>query len=165
VAQPVIEVSVATAADRTAAENLMQLYQYDFTEFDDNDVSKDGRFVEIDLDRFFGSDDRFVYFLRVDGQLAGVALVSDTWSVLDEADHFMAEFFVMRKYRRRGCGARFATELFERHRGVWEVAQMRSNVPAQGFWRKTIAAFTAGEYTEHDVDDDRWDGPVQVFTS
>jgi predicted acetyltransferase len=158
-----ISVVEAGRDDRATIEHLAQLYQHDFTEFDDNDVDATGRFTELDIDRFFDDDDRFAYLLRVDDHLAGFALVSDAWNILGEGDHFMAEFFVMRKYRRSGVGTRFACELFDRHPGVWEVAQMRTNTPAQAFWRKLIAAYTSAEYTEHDIDDDRWDGPIQVF--
>jgi predicted acetyltransferase len=161
-----ISVVEATEADRPTVDRLAQLYQHDFTEFDDNDVDDTGRFNELDIDRFFDADDdRYVYLVRVDGVIAGFAFVSDAWSVLGEGDHYMAEFFVMRKYRRGGVGTRFATELFDRHRGVWEVAQMRTNTPAQAFWRKIIGVYTGGDFRDLDTDTDDWDGPIQVFTS
>jgi predicted acetyltransferase len=160
-----VVVTAATDGDRDVIERLGQLYQHDFSEFDGNDVEPSGSFGELDIGRFFGAPDRFAYLVRVDDRLAGFALVSDGWSVLGEGDHYMAEFFIMRKYRRHGVGTRFATDLFDRHRGVWEVAQMRTNTPAQAFWRKLIAGYTGGDFREVDVDNDDWDGPIQVFTS
>jgi predicted acetyltransferase len=155
-----VEVVEAGADDRPAVDRLAQLYQYDFTEFDDNDVDETGRFVDLDVDRFFDSEGRHVYVVRADGELAGFALVR-----LVDPVWYMSEFFVMRKYRRSGVGTRFAVTLFDRHPGAWEVRQIRANTPAQVFWRKVIGRYTDGEYTEQLLDDDSWDGPMQSFTA
>jgi predicted acetyltransferase len=162
-----VEVTEAEDADRAAVQNLAQLYQYDFTEFDDNDVSEDGRYVHLDTARFFGQRGSRVYVARADGKLAGFALVMRKAARARDVEQvwYMSEFFVMRKYRRRGVGATLAASVFDQHDGVWEVAQMRVNLPAQAFWRKVIGRYTGNNYTELDIDDDRWDGPVQVFTA
>ena len=77
----------------------------------------------------------------------------------------MAEFFVLRRHRRAGVGMRAAHILFETHAGAWEVRQRAANAAATSFWRRAIAAFTAGRFTEELVDDERWKGPVQRLTS
>jgi predicted acetyltransferase len=76
----------------------------------------------------------------------------------------MEEFFVLRKYRGQGIGAWFATQLFDRFPGVWEVGEIHANTNAQRFWRKVIGRY-AGEFEEIVVGNDRWDGPVQRFRS
>lgn len=43
------------------------------------------------------------------------------------------------------------------------VGQIAADVAAQSFWRSAIAACTDGRYAET-FHDDRWRGPVQVFT-
>jgi predicted acetyltransferase len=48
----------------------------------------------------------------------------------------MAEFFILRKYRHQGIGARAAWELFDRFPGRWEVFEIIENTAAQEFWRK-----------------------------
>ena len=50
----------------------------------------------------------------------------------------MAEFFVMRKYRRAGLGRRAAAEIFPLFPGEWTVRQQRGNAPATSFWRTAI---------------------------
>ena len=60
----------------------------------------------------------------------------------------MGEFFVLRKFRRRGVGKQAAHRLFARHPGRWEVRELPSNMPAQGFWRRIIADYTQGDFSE-----------------
>jgi predicted acetyltransferase len=50
----------------------------------------------------------------------------------------MAEFFVMRKYRRAGIGTQSARLVFARFPGSWEVRQVEANVTASEFWRSVI---------------------------
>ena len=98
--------------------------------------------------------------------LAGFALV-DRKSRLSAADDVwdMAEFFVLRRQRRAGLGMAAAHRIFSTHPGPWEVRQGNANVAATSFWRAAISAFTGGTYSEELVDDERWRGPVQRFTS
>jgi hypothetical protein len=40
---------------------------------------------------------------------------------------------------------------------------MPLNFPAQAFWRRTIAEYTNGNFVEHELHDERWDGFLQCF--
>ena len=65
---------------------------------------------------------RFPYLIRVDGKIAGFALICPHCDYREEADaRCFGEFFVMLKYRRMGVGKQVATQLFDLHRGHWEV--------------------------------------------
>lgn len=75
----------------------------------------------------------------------------------------VAEFFVMRKFRRLGVGRACARRAFDRFPRCWEVREQRSNTPAIAFWRATISDYTSGRFHEEFVDDERWRGPVQSF--
>ena len=79
------------------------------------------------------------------------------------SERAIAEFFIMRKYRRRGIGCAVACQIFDRFPGKWEVQQMVSNQRAQFFWRRVIAHYTNGQYHEVTLHDERWHGPVQFF--
>ncbi len=64
-----------------------------------------------------------------------------------EADaRCFGEFFVMLKYRKMGVGKQVATQLFDLHRGKWEVCYWKNNVPAGLFWKKVIEGYTNGDY-------------------
>jgi predicted acetyltransferase len=73
----------------------------------------------------------------------------------------MQEFFVLRKFRRRGVGRRVALDLFARYAGPWRVEQLSGNAPAVLFWRRVIADHTRGRCTER-VRESPW-GPMNVI--
>jgi len=88
----------------------------------------------------------FPFLLRIDGRPGGFALVKRLGT--GPATFDMGEFFVVRQHRRRGIGRRAATWLFDCLAGSWEVRQMPTNAPAQGFWRRVIADYTGGAFIE-----------------
>lgn len=145
-----VEVIEAALADKPVLRNLLELYQHDFSAFDDIDVGADGLYNYRYLDNYWTETDRHPLLLRVDGKWAGFALVRSG------TPHDMAEFFVMRKYRRRGVGTVLARGVFARFPGVWQVRQMASNPAATAFWTRAIPVDFAQETLDH--------GPVQRFT-
>lgn len=156
----------ASHLDRPALTNLMQLYLYDFSAVDDVDVDDAGCFRYPYLDSYWNLPDRHPFLIRVAGRLAGFALINRYSRLHDPFDgHAIAEFFVMRKYRRMGVGRSIAMQLFASFPGKWEVASIATNVPAQAFWRSTIDIYTDGRYHEIWLQDARWRGPVQSFTT
>jgi predicted acetyltransferase len=159
-------VSEAGPEDQGRLQALFELYVYDFSEILDLDVEEDGRFRVPPLDAYWTDPRRHAFLIRVDGKLGGFALVLE-WSRLtgDEGVCDVAEFFVMRRYRRRGVGERAAAWLFDRFRGPWEVRQKAENRAAIAFWRRVIDRYTGGRFTEVVLDDERWRGPVQRFDS
>lgn len=156
-----------TIADKSVFRNLMQLYQYDVSEFNGQNPDSHGLFEYNYLDQYWtGSgrqEGRLPLLILVDGQVAGFIL-KHRYSWLDEADlpHFVAEFFVMRKWRRQGVGRLAAAELFRRFPGRWEVAQEPDNKIAQRFWRQVIGECTGSQYQER-AGTEQWDGPIQRF--
>ena len=106
------------------------------------------------------------FLIHVDGHIAGFALV-DPKSRLTDSDevHDVAEFFVLRKYRRKRIGEQAACILFATFPGPWEVRQRMENTAATAFWRAAIGRFTKGRFVELMWEDKRWRGPVQRFDS
>lgn len=160
-----VAIREAGPGDAATLANLLQLYLHDFTEFDGHDADDSGRFAYGDLAPYWTESDRRAFLIRADGRLAGFALVDrDAPLSGPGACWSIAEFFVMRKYRRLGVGGRAAAEVFRRFPGRWEVSQIAANLPAQVFWRAAIARATGGRYAETFVEGDGWRGPVQSFT-
>jgi predicted acetyltransferase len=124
-----IEVLPATQRERPVLARLVELYRHDFSEFDAGDVDDDGHYGYRGLDAYWAEPDRHPFLFRVNGQWAGFALVRSG------QPHHMAEFFVMRKYRRGGVGRAAAVHLFSLFPGEWEVRQARTNPAAVAFWR------------------------------
>jgi predicted acetyltransferase len=161
-----IRVAAAAQSDQETLRNLFQLYVYDFSEILPLDVEETGRFKEESLDSYWTDAWRFPFLLRADEHLAGFALVHYK-SRLSAADDVwdMAEFFVLRRHRRAGVGTVAARWIFATHPGKWEIRQRNASVSATAFWRRAIATYTNGCFTEELLDDQRWRGPVQRFTS
>lgn len=162
-----VALTEGTQADKSVFRNLMQLYQYDVSEFNGQNPDAHGLFEYNYLDQYWTDsgrrEGRLPLLILVDGQIAGFIL-KHRYSWLDDADlpHFVAEFFVMRKWRHRGVGRLAAAELFRRYAGRWEVAQEPENTTAQHFWRRVIAEQTQGQYEEL-MGTPLWDGPIQRF--
>ena len=145
-----VDVTEASANDHSVFERLLELYRYDFSVFDGADVDARGVYGYPYLDWYWVEPERHAFLVRVDGRVAGFALVRAG------DPHDMAEFFVMRKYRRDGTGTRVARNVFARFPGNWQVRQLRTNEPAQRFWRRAIPV----PFVE-----DEWEqGPMQRFT-
>ena len=144
-----VQVAVATPDERPVLARLLELYAHDFSERNGADVGDDGTFGYTHLDAYWTESDRHPFLFRVDGRLAGFALVRSG------SPHDMAEFFVLRKYRRGQVGTDAARAVFARFAGEWQTRQQFENTGATAFWRRAIpVAFT-------EIPND--EGPVQRF--
>lgn len=130
-------------------KNLMQFYFYDFSEYLKVDTEIDGLFAPYpNLEDYWKNDkDKFPYIVEKGANYVGFVLVKRILS--EERNYFsIGEFFILRKYRREGIGKAIAIDIFNLHRGEWEVFQKESNKPAQLFWNKTIDEYTKGRFKE-----------------
>ncbi|MEK4511980.1 GNAT family N-acetyltransferase [Paenibacillus anaericanus] len=148
---------------KSTLRNLIELYKYDFTEYYPEDVNENGLYEYKYFDHYWTETGRHPYFIRVEGILAGFALVREIETTDNSTIYSIAEFFVMKKYRHQGIGQYVAAELFNKFNGVWKVAQIETNKPAQKFWRKTIEGYTNNNFQE--IREDGWDGPIQTFST
>ena len=156
----------ATPADEPRLSALFELYVYDFSEFLGLDIGDDGRFRVPSLASYFVDPERHAFLAHVDGKLAGFALVSERSRLTDKGGVFdMAEFFVLRKFRRSGVGQTMAGAVFDRFLGPWEIRQRHENVHATAFWRRVIGRRVGGAWREESWEDARWRGMVQRFES
>jgi len=63
-------------------------------------------------------------------------------------NYHMSEFFIRKQYRRLGVGRDAAKLIFDRFAGEWEIVEYQRNPGAVAFWRRVLAAYCAGRYTE-----------------
>ncbi len=138
-----IEAIAASREQEPILANLLELYIHDFSEFLNVHPGPDGRFGYPRLSLYWSESGRHPFLVKVDGQWAGFAFVKKGSEISgDETVWDMAEFFVVRGYRRQGIGAQIAQKLWRKFPGRWEIRVMESNVPARDFWARAIAAFT-----------------------
>jgi predicted acetyltransferase len=162
-------ISPVPLAEKPIIARLLQLYMHDFSEFaragDPNgDVYEDGAFRYRHLDSYWEEAGREPLSFRAEGKIAGFAFVSG-WSASGLAtDYSIAEFFVLRKYRRAGVGKRAAIEIISSRPGIWEIPVAQANRPALAFWRSVVASTDGFRVEEMAGDGRRWTGPIQRIT-
>lgn len=157
-----IQLEALKFRDKQVLRNLMELNMHDQSEYDGYSINDHGLYDYRYIDHYHTDPTRKAYFVRVDGRLAGFVLLR-----LKKDYSSLAEFFVLRKFRRHRVGSRVAERIFELYPGQWQVSQFESNLPAQAFWRKFLAEYTGGSCTEeHGPDEDfpYFSGPLQRFT-
>ena len=155
----------ASRADTPVLDRLLQLYEYDFSEYGGIDVDATGAFATVDTATIWQPDDH-VFLIQVDDKLAGFAFVSRHQSYIgDGRSLLLSEFFVMRKYRRRGIGEHVARRLFDQFPGRWELGTPSRNTAAHAFWRAVLGRYTNGRYKEIAEGCERWQGPIWIFVS
>ncbi len=159
----------APSSAQPLLERLMQLYAYDFSELTGSDVDELGLFAGgTPLATCWEQPWRHVYIIRTAtadaSHIAGFTILDERSRLTGDPEVAdVAEFFVLRRYRRRGVGLAAAAAAFALFPRRWEVRQTAANVAATAFWRKAITAYTFGAYEEKFVADARWHGPVQSF--
>jgi predicted acetyltransferase len=137
-----IEVERVTIEHSSVLENLIQLYVYDFTDYVPMTLKTDGRYEYSHLPLYWTDRERHPFIVKVDGRLAGFALVKKGSDFSgDESVWDMAEFFILRGERRRGIGYAVAARVWRRFPGTWEVRVMPNNGRAFKFWENSIARF------------------------
>jgi len=137
--------------------NLFEFYMHDMAEWFDLDTKADGSYSYDTRDVWKNGHD--AYLAKLGDSIAGFALVGSAAEWLnDTTAHDVHEFFVIRRFRRRGLGQKIATLLWDEHPGAWLVRVLQANAPAVLFWRTAISNYTSSTYAEESrlVNGRRW---------
>jgi len=128
--------------------NLLEKYNYEFSQYDNRDVNKLGLYGHQYLDCYWWEDENgWAYFIEVDSKLAGFIMINDYCEVADrKTDFVISEFFVMYKYRRMGIGKKALFMALDLHRGTWHLKRHTKNENAVHFWNNAINEYTNGKY-------------------
>jgi predicted acetyltransferase len=77
----------------------------------------------------------------------------------------MAEFFVVRAYRKRGLGLKAAHRVWKLFPGPWQIRVMDFNRPALHFWQRAIDTFAGQHIHPKSIDRDGKTWAVFMFDS
>ena len=146
-----VTLDLAAPRDAPLIANLLELYIHDLSAaFPHIELGADGRFGYEPLPRYWSEPERrFPFLIRSGPRVAGFALVSRGSPASEDPNVFdVAEFFVLRRHRRGGCGRSAAALLFDRLPGRWIVRVSEGNRGGMSFWESVISAYTRGQFTQ-----------------
>lgn len=136
----------ASAEHHFLLDNLMQFYIYDFSEWLNLDVMRNGSFEKYkEAETYWQERNKSIYLVEKENQYAGFVLVK-TIAEKNKQYFSIAEFFILKKYRKKGLGKQVAFQVFDLYKGSWQVFQLNQNVPAQIFWHKVVSEYTGGSF-------------------
>jgi len=141
-----ITIEPVAKEEKEILRNLLEKYMYEFSQYNNVDVNSLGLYGYSYLDNYWTEKNRFPFFIRVNGKLAGFVMVHDYPEVKIDTNYTMSEFFVMYKYRRCGIGKYAVKYILDKFRGKWQLRYHPKNEISQKFWIKTINEYTKGKY-------------------
>ena len=146
-----VRLDAATMSDAALLSNLLELYIHDLSAaFPNIELGADGRFGYPKLPLYwFEPEHRFAFLVKCEGRVAGFVLATRGSPASDDPDVLdIAEFFVLRRYRRAGVGRQAALLLWDGLPGRWTVRVSEGNPGALLFWADVVVEFTNGAATE-----------------
>ena len=144
-----IKLTAVKREDKEILRNLMEKYDYELSQYGNDDVNKLGLYGFDYLDNYWQEGaKRWAFFISVNGKLAGFAMIISDYFYLDgrETDYVMSDFFVMYKYRNAGVGKFAANYLFDKFKGIWQLNTIDKNIGSIEFWKKVIGDYTDNTY-------------------
>jgi predicted acetyltransferase len=148
--EPRVTLERALPADAALLGHWLELYCHDLSEVFPIEPGVDGRFGYPKLPLYWSEpDQRHPFLIRAAQKTVGFVLVTRGSPATDDPDVLdVAEFFVLRRHRRSGCGRRAATLLWDQLPGRWIVRVSEGNLGALSFWESTITTYTRGQFTK-----------------
>lgn len=141
-----IELIQVTANEKNTLSNLLEKYNYEFSQYDKRKFDENGLFGYKYLDNYFYEDGRFAYFIMVDDELAGFALINKYHECERPIDWSIAEFFVSYNYRRNGVATKAIDLIFEKHKGYWHIKYHENNKASVVLWNNIAKKYSNGNY-------------------
>jgi predicted acetyltransferase len=161
-----IQLKRVAEEDKQVLRNLLELYQYDFSEFDKRDINRHGLYGYTYLDHYWTDSGRYPFFIMADHVLAGFVLVSNFCYLCAPGEaRSISEFFVLKKYRRMGVGQAAAKAVFAMYPGKWEILQHPENTISLKFWENIITDLSRGQYRKLEAETEDWTGQALIFNS
>lgn len=135
-----------SVGEKEILRNMLEKYNYEFSQYDGGEVNALGLYGYDWLDCYWTEKNRWAFFLKADGKLAGFVMVNDYPESGEKTDYCISEFFVMYRYRRCGLGKWAVRSLFDRFAGTWQLKRHPKNTGSVYFWDKVVSDYTGGNY-------------------
>ncbi|MCP4671095.1 MAG: GNAT family N-acetyltransferase [Desulfobacula sp.] len=114
------------------------------------------------LQRYRVKNDHHIYVLMESEFLIGFAFVNKHLRFNNDG-FAIAEFYIQKKYNRKGYGRRLAEHVFAQFIGEWEIAVSLKNNLARKFWKKVLSSYTNDKFMEKKTNS--FNGYVLIFNN
>ena len=131
----------ATQKDRDLLWNINQKYLYEMTNFYNDPMDEEGNYHYGYFYDYFINPRRFAYFLYENDLLIGFAMICPYSNINENPDFTMAEFTIFPQYRKKGYAREVVEQIFDTHKGNWEVKYNENNIPARNLWKKVTSRY------------------------
>ena len=140
---PKIQITPASIEQQSVIAQLYELYTYEMTDLANFDINNNGYYGYSDLPLYWTTPNRYPYLIWVNNKLAGFVLIQQGSPIDDDNPDIwdIAEFFIMRKFRKKGIGQFVAQSIWASHPGSWQVRVWENNTTAHQFWNNNIEQF------------------------
>ncbi len=130
--------------DKDILYRLLQYSLFEESLTDLKEMNNEAIFEYKWFDSYFEENNREAYFIKEQetNKILGFAMVNQYMQKSGEG-HSIAEFMIIPKYRRLKIGKRVAKELFDMHKGNWEVKPAYGSSLAYSFWKNVIDEYTS----------------------
>ena len=153
-----IEIIAASLEKKPIIAQLYELYTYEMTDLADFDINDNGYYGYKELPLYWNDSNKHPYLVWVNKKLAGFVLVQKGSPIDANPDVWdIAEFFIMRKFRKQGIGRFVAQYIWSQFDGSWQVRVWDNNKVAHAFWAAAIEKYlkkslipTKMKYQGHD---------------
>lgn len=143
-----VELARVSPEERPALETLLDEYLAELSGHRERPIGAADARSYAWLPLYWTEPGRHPFFLCVDGERVGFALV---WEVPGDGPLQMAELYVRPSRRRAGVGGEAVAEIWRRFPGSWELQTHARNAAALAFWRRCIEAHATGPVLTTDV--------------
>jgi predicted acetyltransferase len=142
-----ISVELVKKEEKETLRNLLEKWDYEFSQYDDRDVNNLGLYSYDYFENCWTEENRFPFFIKVDNKLAGFIIIYKGRQIKNiNSDYSIDDFFVMYKYRKQGIGKYVVKYILNKYKGKWQFKYHPKNEISKIFWNKIIGEYTNGKY-------------------
>lgn len=158
-----IKIFEASIEEKEILKNLLALYLHDLSEFTaDLNIDSQGFFEYDALEQYYEYESLTPLLYKINNEYSGFILLNNPPYAPKDVDYYINEFFILKKFRRKGLAKKVIKKLFDLYPGRYLVLQMLANRPAINFWHKVYIENNI-EYSEDTRDLDGEECLYQKF--
>lgn len=149
-----VTIEKALLKEKEIVISLFNYYLYEFSDLMGSELNENGTYLRNTslIAPYWEKPNHIPYFIKVNGEIAGFIFVRyfpDEEKLLD-----IDQFFILRKFKRRGVGSKAFELCLKAHNGNWLVRVLKENESGLSFWQSVIGSVTKNNF-KHAFEFDR----------